>query len=117
ILAEAVRRAGAGKILFGSDGPWLHPGLELAKVRALKLRPAEERQILGQTLLRLMDNVDTWVCVNFTDFVTTRVNQARNSRFITPEPRSRFILATYGSTYVKRGIEKSSHLPPQNHLR
>ena len=31
LLTEAVRRAGPGKILFGSDGPWLHPGLELAK--------------------------------------------------------------------------------------
>ncbi|GAB4413020.1 MAG: hypothetical protein OHK0039_19500 [Bacteroidia bacterium] len=26
ILEEAVKRAGAGKFLFGSDGPWLHPG-------------------------------------------------------------------------------------------
>ena len=31
ILEQAVRRAGARKILFGSDGPWLHPGVELAK--------------------------------------------------------------------------------------
>ena len=30
-LVEAVRRAGAGKLLFGTDGPWLHPGLELAE--------------------------------------------------------------------------------------
>jgi predicted TIM-barrel fold metal-dependent hydrolase len=34
-LAEAVRRAGVHKLLFGSDGPWLHPGVELAKVREL----------------------------------------------------------------------------------
>ncbi|ACC75920.1 amidohydrolase family protein [Paraburkholderia phymatum] len=34
-LVEAVRRAGAQKLLFGSDGPWLHPGVELAKVREL----------------------------------------------------------------------------------
>ena len=33
LLAEAVERAGPGKVLFGSDGPWLHPGVELAKVR------------------------------------------------------------------------------------
>ncbi len=37
LLARAVQRAGAGKFLFGSDGPWLHPGVELAKVRALEL--------------------------------------------------------------------------------
>ena len=37
LLEQAVRRAGAAKVLFGSDGPWLHPGVELAKVRALGL--------------------------------------------------------------------------------
>ena len=45
LLEEAVRRAGAQKILFGSDGPWLHPGVELAKVRALGLSPADEARI------------------------------------------------------------------------
>ena len=45
-LYDAVRRAGARKILFGSDGPWLHPGIELAKVRALNLSPSDERSIL-----------------------------------------------------------------------
>jgi predicted TIM-barrel fold metal-dependent hydrolase len=53
VLADAVRRAGAGKVLFGSDGPWLHPGVELAKVRALGLPPQEERLVLGGNLLRL----------------------------------------------------------------
>ena len=33
ILEQAVRRAGARKVLFGSDGPWLHPAVELAKVQ------------------------------------------------------------------------------------
>ena len=49
LLVQAVQRAGAGKILFGSDGPWLHPGVELAKVRALKLSPADESLVLGGT--------------------------------------------------------------------
>jgi predicted TIM-barrel fold metal-dependent hydrolase len=54
ILAQAARRAGAGKILFGSDGPWLHPGVELAKVRALGFPLREERKVLAGNLLRLM---------------------------------------------------------------
>ena len=54
LLEEAVRRAGAHKILFGSDGPWLHPGVELAKVRALGLSPADEGRILGGNLLQLI---------------------------------------------------------------
>ncbi|HVG22569.1 MAG TPA: amidohydrolase family protein [Thermoanaerobaculia bacterium] len=55
LLREAVRRAGAGKVLFGSDGPWLHPGVELFKVRALGLPPSEERKVLGGNLLRLIN--------------------------------------------------------------
>jgi predicted TIM-barrel fold metal-dependent hydrolase len=53
ILLQAVKRAGARKILFGSDGPWLHPGLELAKVRALGLAKHDEALVLGGNLLRL----------------------------------------------------------------
>lgn len=54
ILEEAVRRAGAHKVLFGSDGPWLHPGIELAKVRLLGLPPADEQLILGANAMRLL---------------------------------------------------------------
>jgi predicted TIM-barrel fold metal-dependent hydrolase len=53
LLEQAVKRAGAKKILFGSDGPWLHPGVELAKVHALNLSPAQERLILSENFLRL----------------------------------------------------------------
>jgi uncharacterized protein len=54
LLEQAIRRGGAGKVLFGSDGPWLHPGVELAKVRALRLAPPEEGQVLGGNLLHLI---------------------------------------------------------------
>ena len=53
LLAEAVARAGPSKILFGSDGPWLHPGVELAKVRALGLPVSAERLIVSGNWLRL----------------------------------------------------------------
>jgi len=53
LLVQAMNRAGAAKILFGSDGPWLHPGLELAKVRALGLPPEKERLVLSGNFLRL----------------------------------------------------------------
>ncbi len=58
LLVEAVRRAGARKVLFGSDGPWLHPGLELAKVRALGLPKAAAEAVLGRNFLRLIGEVD-----------------------------------------------------------
>lgn len=53
-LVEAVARAGARKVLFGSDGPWLHPGLELHKIRLLGLPRAEEALILGGNAARLL---------------------------------------------------------------
>jgi len=54
LLEQALTRAGAGKILFGSDGPWLHPGVELAKVHALRLTPADAQLVLGENFLRLI---------------------------------------------------------------
>ena len=54
LLQLALRRAGARKLLFGSDGPWLHPALELAKIRALALPPADEALVLGGNLQRLV---------------------------------------------------------------
>jgi predicted TIM-barrel fold metal-dependent hydrolase len=55
ILVQAVQRAGARKILFGSDGPWLHPGVELAKVRALGLSKNDQALVLGGNFLRLIE--------------------------------------------------------------
>jgi predicted TIM-barrel fold metal-dependent hydrolase len=52
-LVEAVRRAGPEKVLFGSDGPWLHPALELAKIRALGLPRRQEQLVTGANLLLL----------------------------------------------------------------
>jgi predicted TIM-barrel fold metal-dependent hydrolase len=55
-IVDAVRRAGPAKILFGSDGPWLHPGVELHKIRVLGLPKAQEALITGGNLLRLIRN-------------------------------------------------------------
>ena len=54
LLEQALKRAGASKLLFGSDGPWLHPGVELAKVRALKMSERDEQLVVGGNLLRLI---------------------------------------------------------------
>jgi uncharacterized protein len=53
LLERAVRRAGPHKVLFGTDGPWLHPGLELEKIRLLRLPPAAEALVLAGNFLRL----------------------------------------------------------------
>ncbi|MBV6443607.1 MAG: amidohydrolase [Haliscomenobacteraceae bacterium CHB4] len=57
LLEMAVQRAGPHKILFGSDGPWLHPGVELEKVFALRLQPQEEAKVLGENFLQLISTV------------------------------------------------------------
>lgn len=53
VLADAVRRAGPDKVLFGSDGPFLHPAVEISKIHALHLAPADAALVLGGNLLRL----------------------------------------------------------------
>jgi len=57
LLEQAVHRAGPHKVLFGSDGPWLHPAVELSKVRALGLAPIDEGKILSKNFLRLVSRV------------------------------------------------------------
>lgn len=49
----AYKRAGAHKILFGSDGPWMHPGVELSKIFFLKAKPEEEKMMLSGNFFRL----------------------------------------------------------------
>ncbi len=53
-IVQAITRAGARKVLFGSDGPWLHPGLELHKIRLLGLPSDDEALVLGKNLVRLV---------------------------------------------------------------
>ena len=56
-LTEAVERAGPDKLLFGSDGPWLHPGVELAKIRLMGLPPVAYRMVTSGTALNLIGPV------------------------------------------------------------
>lgn len=58
-IVEAIKRGGPRKLLFGSDGPWLHPGLELHKIRLLGLPRDQEALILGGNALRLLRGVRT----------------------------------------------------------
>lgn len=54
LLEELIDRAGPTKLLFGSDGPWLHPGVELFKIRELRLPAEAERLVTGGNLWRLL---------------------------------------------------------------
>ena len=59
-IVEAVKRAGPRKLLFGTDGPWLHPALEKYKIKLLKLSPEDEALILGGNALRLIKKSMSW---------------------------------------------------------
>jgi predicted TIM-barrel fold metal-dependent hydrolase len=57
LLEEAVARAGAHKIIFGSDGVFLHPGLELEKIKLLKLPPEQYAKVAGENLFGLLRRI------------------------------------------------------------
>jgi predicted TIM-barrel fold metal-dependent hydrolase len=53
-IEEAVERVGAERILFGTDGPGVHPAPEIAKIRCLHISDEAKTAILGQTARRLL---------------------------------------------------------------
>ncbi len=88
LLEMAVRRAGAHKVLFGSDGPWLHPGVELEKVYALRLPPPQEALVLGGNFLRLTS--------------TTRAAPLRTESLLAASPDAHLPLA--GDPWLREGV-------------
>jgi len=49
-----VRAHGAERVLFGSDGPWTDPSVEIAHLRSMPLTDEELESILGGTAARLL---------------------------------------------------------------
>ncbi len=56
-IAEAVRRIGAERVIYGSDGPACSPKIEVQKVRLAGLPSEAERLVLGANTKRLLDGV------------------------------------------------------------
>jgi predicted TIM-barrel fold metal-dependent hydrolase len=53
-IGDAIRWAGSKKVLFGSDGPLIHPSIELAKIEVCRLPSAEREDVLAGNILRLL---------------------------------------------------------------
>lgn len=53
-IAEAVKRAGAGKVIFGSEFPLSHPAVELKKILLLDLPDGERKKILAGNIWALL---------------------------------------------------------------
>jgi predicted TIM-barrel fold metal-dependent hydrolase len=56
-IKEAIQRIGAGRVLFGSDGPGCNPALELKKIRRLGLSENEERLVLHDNIVSILERV------------------------------------------------------------
>ncbi len=57
LLMRAYKSAGPNKIIFGSDGPWLNPEVELFKIKAMRLSKDHLQMILSQNIQSLMAQV------------------------------------------------------------
>lgn len=53
-VPQAIALAGAHKVLFGSDGPLIHPAIELMKVRVCELPAEDEQKVLWRNLAGLL---------------------------------------------------------------
>ena len=53
-VVETVKKAGASKVLFGSEYPLSHPALEMRKVLLLPISDAERERILGGNIRELL---------------------------------------------------------------
>jgi len=53
-LEIAAKELGAGKLIFGSDGPELDSRVELYKIRLLKFGAADEARVLGGNVMKLL---------------------------------------------------------------
>jgi uncharacterized protein len=53
-IQEAVKKVGAGKVIFGSEFPLAHPANELQKIMLLDLPEHEREKILGGNIVDLL---------------------------------------------------------------
>ena len=53
-ILETVKRAGASKVIFGSEYPLSHPAVELKKILLLEISERDRDKILGENIRDLM---------------------------------------------------------------
>ena len=54
VIEELVERAGADRVLFGSDTPLMDPRVQLGKIITAAIPPAAKRMLLGENAARLL---------------------------------------------------------------
>lgn len=53
-IREALDSVGAGKVIFGSDLPYLHPAVEMKKISLLRLPQDELEKVMASNILSLI---------------------------------------------------------------
>lgn len=96
-LVEAIKRAGPRKVLFGSDGPWIHPGVELEKIRLLGLSPSAQTLVLSTNILRMIG----------------RSGMGSQASVIPAKRRRAKAQHTAGANYFKDGLPPAMEYEPQ----
>jgi predicted TIM-barrel fold metal-dependent hydrolase len=54
LLVDVIRKGGPDRLVFGTDGPFLHPAVELEKIKQLRLVPEHFALVTSGTILRLL---------------------------------------------------------------
>jgi predicted TIM-barrel fold metal-dependent hydrolase len=57
-IGDAIGRAGAGKVIFGSDGPLIHPAIERRKLEVLHLDTEQWEAVTSRNILALLDETE-----------------------------------------------------------
>jgi len=86
-IVEALKRAGPRKLIFGSDGPWIHPGVELHKIRLLGLPRDHETLVLGGNMLRLMSQARVGEAATHVERSEERNEDGEAESFAAPAPQ------------------------------
>ena len=55
MVEEAVRVIGPERVIWGSDIPMIDPWLNIEKIRGAEIREEEKRCILGENIMRLVE--------------------------------------------------------------
>jgi predicted TIM-barrel fold metal-dependent hydrolase len=58
VIAEAIDRLGAERVIWGSDGPGCRPELERRKLALVELSASQRRLVMGGSQQRLLDRVE-----------------------------------------------------------
>lgn len=57
VISEAVKRIGASRVLYASDGPGCDPSIEVHKVRMAGLAPQDEEVVFWRGIQSILDRV------------------------------------------------------------